>query len=421
MEHCRDPLTIEDTKRTGDEIYMKLQSEYPYLAGKITGMLMEMNQDEVNLIITNPEHRARKVKESLDVLFNSSEMDAELSAEQRQELHNYVAARDNAKAFHDGMTSNYSESLSWSQSVLDNDEILKENQGLLQALDKEIQQKEQYPKPNQKQNRNRGYPNSYHPNQNGKMHVNHHHHQQDVFFRMQNQQNNFGFGSNNIKNQTYYPRAQSLNLYQNRQKYFSSHSESAPTLSLQNFLQNNGITPSPQHQNHLGILGVPPSPHYLDKPRGSYQTGNVVTANQNFRGPAPKHAAAVGQQKGPPPPIALDDNSVNFASYTQEIVFNLYQRDKLLQEKQKQIYDTQKAVPTESCIRNMTFEGVKKLLVELHKATTIAEEILNNKNYMTCEGCGCGCRKRTEINRSFKVCEGCFKEQESNNRNAKVN
>merc|ERR1719188_214603 len=54
----------------GEQLYMLVQplSPSPYLAQKITGMLLELPQNELLLNLTNQEELGRRVQEALDVL-----------------------------------------------------------------------------------------------------------------------------------------------------------------------------------------------------------------------------------------------------------------------------------------------------------------------------------------------------------------
>merc|ERR1740139_510222 len=54
----------------GEQLYVLVQpmAPSPYLAQKITGMLLELPQNELMLNLTNQEELQRRVQEALDVL-----------------------------------------------------------------------------------------------------------------------------------------------------------------------------------------------------------------------------------------------------------------------------------------------------------------------------------------------------------------
>ena len=52
----------------GEALYPKIHASQPDLAGKITGMLLEMDSSELLYLIENDEALTAKVQEALDVL-----------------------------------------------------------------------------------------------------------------------------------------------------------------------------------------------------------------------------------------------------------------------------------------------------------------------------------------------------------------
>ena len=52
----------------GNLLYLTLSPQYPELAGKITGMLLELGPDEVKVILGDEARRAAAVREALEVL-----------------------------------------------------------------------------------------------------------------------------------------------------------------------------------------------------------------------------------------------------------------------------------------------------------------------------------------------------------------
>lgn len=52
----------------GERLFPLVQQLQPELAGKITGMLLEMDNSEVLLLLDNPEALQNKVDEAIEVL-----------------------------------------------------------------------------------------------------------------------------------------------------------------------------------------------------------------------------------------------------------------------------------------------------------------------------------------------------------------
>jgi polyadenylate-binding protein len=59
---------MEQKQMLGEVIYMKIASTQPDLAGKITGMLLEMDNSELLHLLETPEALNAKVQEALIVL-----------------------------------------------------------------------------------------------------------------------------------------------------------------------------------------------------------------------------------------------------------------------------------------------------------------------------------------------------------------
>lgn len=59
---------MEQKQMLGEVIYMKIAPAQPELAGKITGMLLEMDNNELLHLLDSPEAMAGKVNEALAVL-----------------------------------------------------------------------------------------------------------------------------------------------------------------------------------------------------------------------------------------------------------------------------------------------------------------------------------------------------------------
>jgi polyadenylate-binding protein len=58
----------EQKQALGEALYMRIAVTQPDLAGKITGMLLEMENEELLGLIENPEQMNGKVNEALAVL-----------------------------------------------------------------------------------------------------------------------------------------------------------------------------------------------------------------------------------------------------------------------------------------------------------------------------------------------------------------
>jgi len=66
---------MEQKQMLGEVIYMKIVPAQPELAGKITGMLLEMDNSELLHLLENPEAMAAKVNEALSVLQEFTQRD----------------------------------------------------------------------------------------------------------------------------------------------------------------------------------------------------------------------------------------------------------------------------------------------------------------------------------------------------------
>lgn len=61
--------THEGIKRSlGEELYPKVQEFKPQLAGKITGMLLEMDDDEISVLLNDDNALMNKINEAVAVL-----------------------------------------------------------------------------------------------------------------------------------------------------------------------------------------------------------------------------------------------------------------------------------------------------------------------------------------------------------------
>jgi len=59
---------MEQKQMLGEVIYMRIVPAQPELAGKITGMLLEMDNSELLHLLESPDAMAAKVNEALSVL-----------------------------------------------------------------------------------------------------------------------------------------------------------------------------------------------------------------------------------------------------------------------------------------------------------------------------------------------------------------
>jgi polyadenylate-binding protein len=59
----------------GERLFPQVQGLQPELAGKITGMLLEMDNSEVLLLLDNQEALVAKVDEAIEVLKQHNAMD----------------------------------------------------------------------------------------------------------------------------------------------------------------------------------------------------------------------------------------------------------------------------------------------------------------------------------------------------------
>lgn len=55
----------------GMSLYPLVEQLEPQMAGKVTGMLLEMDQTEVLHLLESPESLATKIKEAMDLLTNA--------------------------------------------------------------------------------------------------------------------------------------------------------------------------------------------------------------------------------------------------------------------------------------------------------------------------------------------------------------
>lgn len=58
----------EQKQMLGEALYPKIHATQPDLAGKITGMLLEMDSSELLYLLENDDALEAKIKEALDVL-----------------------------------------------------------------------------------------------------------------------------------------------------------------------------------------------------------------------------------------------------------------------------------------------------------------------------------------------------------------
>jgi polyadenylate-binding protein len=65
------------TEMLGEAIYPRIHATHPDLAGKITGMLLEMDNSELLHLLENEEALLNKVNEALQVLEEYSKKPAE--------------------------------------------------------------------------------------------------------------------------------------------------------------------------------------------------------------------------------------------------------------------------------------------------------------------------------------------------------
>ncbi|GAA6005181.1 uncharacterized protein JCM10292_005599, partial [Rhodotorula paludigena] len=68
----------EQKQMLGEALYPRIHATQPELAGKVTGMLLEMDSSELLYLLENDEALAAKVQEALDVLaeYTSRQTDA---------------------------------------------------------------------------------------------------------------------------------------------------------------------------------------------------------------------------------------------------------------------------------------------------------------------------------------------------------
>jgi polyadenylate-binding protein len=65
----------EQKQMLGEVIYMRIANSHPDLAGKITGMLLEMDNNELLHLLDTPDAMNAKVNEALLVLHDFSKED----------------------------------------------------------------------------------------------------------------------------------------------------------------------------------------------------------------------------------------------------------------------------------------------------------------------------------------------------------
>lgn len=68
--------TILKLQMLGEELFPLVERLEPNNAGKVTGMLLEMDETEVLHLIESPDALKKKVGEAMDILRQSSESDA---------------------------------------------------------------------------------------------------------------------------------------------------------------------------------------------------------------------------------------------------------------------------------------------------------------------------------------------------------
>jgi len=66
---------MEQKQMLGEVIYMRIVPAHPELAGKITGMLLEMDNSELLHLLESPDAMAAKVNEALSVLQEFAQRD----------------------------------------------------------------------------------------------------------------------------------------------------------------------------------------------------------------------------------------------------------------------------------------------------------------------------------------------------------
>jgi len=71
---------MEQKQMLGEVIYMKIAPAQPDLAGKITGMLLEMDNSELLHLLEAPDAMNSKVSEALAVLQDFAKDDADAAA-----------------------------------------------------------------------------------------------------------------------------------------------------------------------------------------------------------------------------------------------------------------------------------------------------------------------------------------------------
>jgi polyadenylate-binding protein len=69
--------SVEQKQMLGEVLYMRISPTQPELAGKITGMLLEMDNNELLHLLDSPDALNAKVNEALVVLHEYSSKGAE--------------------------------------------------------------------------------------------------------------------------------------------------------------------------------------------------------------------------------------------------------------------------------------------------------------------------------------------------------
>ncbi|POY72309.1 hypothetical protein BMF94_4611 [Rhodotorula taiwanensis] len=88
----------EQKQMLGEALYPRIHETQPELAGKLTGMLIEMDSSEVLYLLENDEAMAAKVQEALDVLAEYSARQTKADGEQSEETPAAAAADASSEA-----------------------------------------------------------------------------------------------------------------------------------------------------------------------------------------------------------------------------------------------------------------------------------------------------------------------------------
>ena len=84
----------EQKQMLGEALYPRIHETQPELAGKLTGMLIEMDSSEVLYLLENDEAMAAKVQEALDVLAEYSARQTKADGEQQADESTPAPAAD---------------------------------------------------------------------------------------------------------------------------------------------------------------------------------------------------------------------------------------------------------------------------------------------------------------------------------------